>query len=84
MDDFEGVSDDADGLDFFASVASVELHGADETFNDGAESFSEFLGLVATGGVGDEDLCLGGLGSDVVDEAWVFDLSGPSVTLMSS
>ena len=29
VDDFEGVSDDSDGLDFLTSVSAVELHGSD-------------------------------------------------------
>jgi hypothetical protein len=84
VNDFEGVADNTDGLDLLTGVASVELHGADEAFDDGAESFSEFLGLVATGGVGDKDLSLGGLGCDVINEAGVFDLGVVVGTLMSS
>ena len=84
VNDFEGVSDDADGLDFLTSVAAVELHGADETFDDGAEGLSELFGLISASSVGHEDLGLGGLGSDVVDEAGVFDLNGTTSTLMSS
>ena len=58
VDYLEGVSDDTDGLDFFTSVSAVELHGADESFDDGAESLSEFLGLVSAGSVGHKYLSL--------------------------
>lgn len=84
MDDFEGVSDDADGLDLLAGVSSVELEGANEALDDGAECLSELLALVSAGSVGDEDLGLGGGGGDVVDEAGIGDLLGRGVTLMSS
>lgn len=84
VDDFESVSDDADGLDLLTSVSAVELHGANESFDNGAECFSELFGLVSSCGVRDEDLRLDGLGSDVVDEAWILDLSVGGGTLMSS
>jgi hypothetical protein len=84
MNDFEGVSDDTDGFDFFACVSSVELHGANESFDDGAESLSELFGLISACGVRDKDLCFGGLGCDIVDEAGIFNLNEVGVTLMSS
>ena len=74
MDDLKGVPDNSDGFNLLAGVSSVELEGSDESLNDGAESFSELLGLVSAGGVGDENLSLGGLGGNVVNEAGVFDL----------
>jgi hypothetical protein len=60
------------------------LHRADESFDNGAESFSESLGLISAGGVGDEDLGLGGLDGDVVDEAGVFNLGNEILTVRSS
>ena len=53
------MSNDSDGLDFLAGVPTMELHGADKSFDDGAEGFSEPLGLVSAGSVGDKDLGLG-------------------------
>ena len=76
VNDLESVSHDSDGLDFLSGIAAVELHGAYESFDDGAESFSESFGLISASGVGDEDLGLGGLDCDVIDEAGIFDLSG--------
>ena len=84
MDDFEGVSDDSDGFDFLSGISSGELHGADESFDDGAECFSESFGLVSSCGVGDEDLRLGGFDSNVIDEAGIFDLGNYGCTLISS
>ena len=84
VDDFEGVPDDSDGLDLLTSVPSGELHGANQSFDDGAECFSESFGLVSSGGVGDEDLGLGGLDCDVVNEAGIFDLGNDRGTLISS
>jgi len=59
MNDLESVSHDSDGFDFLSGIAAVELHGANKSFDDGAESFSESLGLVSSSGVGNEDLRLG-------------------------
>lgn len=84
VNDFESVSDDADSLHLLTSVSAVELHRADESFDNGAECFSELFGLVSACGVRDEDLGLDSLGGDVVDEAWILDLSVSSGTLMSS
>ena len=84
VDDFEGVPDDADGLDLLTSVSSVELEGADEPLDDGAECLSELFALVSSGSVGDEDLGLGGGGGDVVNEAGISDLLEGRVTLTSS
>jgi hypothetical protein len=75
VDDFESVSDDSDGLGFFTGVSSVELERANKTFNDGAESLSELLGLVSSSSVGYEDLSFDRLGSDIVDKAGIFNLS---------
>ena len=59
VDDLKSMSDDSDGLDLLTSVSSVELKGADEPLNDGAECLSELLSLVSSSSVRDEDLCLG-------------------------
>ncbi len=75
VDDLEGVPDNSDGLHLLTGVPAVELEGADESLDDGAESLSELLALVSAGSVGHEDLSLGGGGSDVVKEAGVSDLS---------
>ena len=76
VNDLESVSHDSDSLDFLSGVSAVELHGADESFDNGAEGFSESFGLISACGVRDEDLGLGGLDCDVIDEAGIFDLSG--------
>ena len=74
VDDFEGVSDDSDGFEFLTGVSTVELHGSDESFDDGTQGLSEFLGLISAGSVGDEDLAFAGLDRDVIDEAGIVDL----------
>ena len=74
VDDFKGVSDDSDSLDFFTGISAVELEGSDKSLNDGGEGFSELFGLVSAGSVGDKDLGSGGFDSDVVFEAGVIDL----------
>ena len=74
VNDFESVSDDSDGLDFFTSVSAVELEWSDESFDDGGKSLSELFGLISASSVGDEDLGFGGFDGDVVLEAWVIDL----------
>ena len=84
VDDLESVAHDADGFHFFTGISAVELQRSDKSLDDGAESLSELFGLVSAGGVGHEDLGLGGCGGDVVDEAGVGDLRENSDTLMSS
>lgn len=56
MDDLESVSDDSDGFNLLSCVSTVELHGSDQSFNNGAEGFSKLFGLISSGGVWDEDL----------------------------
>ena len=84
MNDLEGVSDDSDGFDFLSGISSSELHGADESFDDGAKCFSESFGLISSCGVGDEDLRLGGFDSNVINEAGIFNLDNDGCTLISS
>ena len=84
VNDFECMSDDSDGLDFLSSVSSWELHWANKSFDNGAECFSESFGLISSSGVGDKNLRLGGLDSDIVDEAWVINLDKDRVTVISS
>lgn len=74
MDDFKSVLDDLDGLDLFTGVSSVEHQTIDETFNDGAFSFFEFLLLPSSGGMGDHDLGLFLSDGDVVSEANITNL----------
>lgn len=74
VDDLKSMSDDSDGLDLLTSVSSVELEGSDQSLDNGAECFSELLGLVSASSVGHEDLSLGGCSSNVIDEAGVGDL----------
>ena len=52
---FEGVSDNADGHEFLAVIASVHHERVCETFDDGALGFAETLYGIAAGGVGDID-----------------------------
>ena len=40
VDDLEGVPHNSAGFDFLSGVSAGELHGADESLDDGAESFS--------------------------------------------
>ena len=75
MNDFECVSYDSDGFGFFTSVSAVELKWSNETFDDGAECFSELLSLISSCGVGYEDLSFDWFGCDVVDKAGILDLS---------
>lgn len=56
IDDLECVADNSDGFCLFTSVSAVELEGSYESFNNGAEGFSELFGLVSAGSVGYEDL----------------------------
>ena len=78
------MSDDSDGFGFLTSVSSVELELANKTFNDGAECFSELLGLVSSSSVGYEDLSFNRLGSDIINKAGVFNLIYWRGTLISS
>ena len=73
VDDLEGVSHNSDGLDLLTGVPAVELHGANQSLNDGAQSFSELLGLISASSVGHIHLGPGGLDCDVVDEARILD-----------
>jgi hypothetical protein len=84
VDDLEGVPHDADGLDLLAGVPAGELHGADESFDDGAEGLAELFALVPASSVGHEHLSLGALDCDVVNEAWVLDLARANLTVISS
>ena len=59
VDNLESVSHNSDGLYLLTSVSAVELERSDEALNNGAESLSELLGLVAASSVGHEDLSLG-------------------------
>ena len=74
MDDFEGVSDDSDSLDFLTSVSAVELEGTDKSFYNGGKCFSELFLLISSSSVGYKDLGSGGFDGDVVFEAWIFNL----------
>lgn len=84
VDDFEGVSDDSDSLDFFTGVSAVELECTDESFYDGGKSLSEFFSLISAGGVGYEDLRSGGLDGNVVLETWIINLNRKRGTWKSS
>ena len=84
MDDLECVSDNSDGFSLFTSVSAVELEWAYKTFDNGAKCFSELLSLISASRVWYEDLGFDWLGSDVVDEAGIFNLCGRKSTLMSS
>jgi hypothetical protein len=75
VDDVEGVLNDSDGLSLLTGVSSVEHESSDESLNDGALSLSEFLDLVSTGCVGNEDLSLGVGDSNIISEADIFDLN---------
>lgn len=79
VDNLECVSYDSDGFDFLTSVSSVELHGSDQSFDDWAEGFSELFRLISASSVWDENLSLGGFGGDVVNEAWIFNLSSKHI-----
>ena len=59
VDNLESVPHNSDGLHLLTSVSAVELERSDEALNNGAESLSELLGLVAASSVGHEDLSLG-------------------------
>lgn len=52
---FEGVSDNTDGHEFLAVIASVHHERVCETFDDGTLGFAETLDGIAAGGVGDID-----------------------------
>jgi hypothetical protein len=84
IDDFEGVPDDSDGLHLLTGVSAVELERANQSLDNGAESFSELFALVSAGSVGHKDLSFGGGGGDVVDEAGICDLTSLRNTLISS
>ena len=75
MDDFESLSDDSDGQSLLTGVSSVEHKTIDESFNNGALDLSEFLDLVSSSGVGNEDLALSGGNSNVVLEADIINFN---------
>lgn len=75
VNNFKSMSHNPDGLHFFTSISAVELHWTHKSFNDRAEGFSEFFGLISASCVGNEHLRLGGFDCNIVDEAWVFNLS---------
>lgn len=54
-DDFKGVSDDADGHEFLAVIATVHHERVGQSLDDGALSLAEPLHGVPSGGVGDVD-----------------------------
>ena len=68
------MSNNSDGFNFLTSVSTVKLHRSNKSLNNGAECFSEFFSLISAGGVGYENLGLSRFGSDVINEAWIFDL----------
>ena len=74
VDNLKSVPDDSDSLNFLSCVSAMELHGANEPLNNGAESFPEFLHLISAGCVGHINLRLGRFAGDVVDKAGIFDL----------
>ena len=74
VDDFEGLSDDSHGLQFFTRVSSVEHHAPDESFDDGHRSLSEFLDLVSSSSVGQIDSRFRGVDGDVILYGHVRDL----------
>ena len=53
--DFKRVSDDADGHELLAVIASIHHEGVCEAFDDRTLGFAESLYGVAAGGVGDVD-----------------------------
>ena len=74
VDDLEGVLDDLDGLDLFTGVAALIHEAIHHALDDGALDLSELLELVTAGGVGNGDLRLVSLDSNVIFEADVIDL----------
>ena len=74
MNNFESVSDDSDGFDFFTSISTGELHGANESFYDWGKSFSEFFSLISASSVWYEDLRFGGFNGNIILEAWIINL----------
>ena len=73
VDDLESVSHNSDSLDLLAGVPAVELHGSNQSLDDGAQSFSELLSLISASSVGNIHLGSGGLDCNVVDETRILD-----------
>jgi hypothetical protein len=76
VNDFEGVPDYADSLDFLSGIAAVELERADEPFDYGTGGLAEGLLLITTSGVWHENVGLVRLNGNIVDEALISDLEG--------
>ena len=74
VNNFEGMSDDSDSINFFTGVSAVELQSSDQSFNNWGKCFSELFGLISASSMGNEDLRFGWLDSDVILETWVVNL----------
>ncbi len=74
VDDFEGVSDDSDGLDFLTGVSAMELKRSNKSLNNGSKCLSELFSLIPAGSMWHKNLRSCGLDSNIVLEAWVINL----------
>jgi len=67
--------DDSDGQTLLTGVSSVEHKASNESFDNGALDLSEFLELVSSSCVRNEDLGLSGGDGNVVLETDIIDLN---------